>query len=148
MTTPRLAELGSLGRALAAAIQRRHELDQIAECGDSVPAQITRDSEAQIRAAELALVRAQSGLAERGESVPAQRRRLRLRRRDDRVRGGGMSEQTPYDLAGLRVVAESQSTDPGIRDAARRVLQDAAAAHERAQRVAQRIARLKASRSP
>jgi len=28
------------------------------------------------------------------------------------------------------------------------VLQDAAAAHERAQRVAQRIARLKASRSP
>jgi hypothetical protein len=50
--------LGAFASKLAEAIARRHLLTQIAERGESVPAQITRDSEAQIRAAELALVRA------------------------------------------------------------------------------------------
>jgi len=61
--------------------------------------------------------------------------------------GGGMTEaqtEPAHDLASLRVVAESPATDPGIREAAQRVLRDAAAAHERAQRVAERIARLRA----
>jgi hypothetical protein len=53
-----------------------------------------------------------------------------------------------HDVASLRVAAESPATDPGIREAAQRVLQDAAAAHERAQRVAERIARLRARTAP
>jgi len=63
---------------------------------------------------------------------------------------GSMTEQTEsaHDMASLRAAAESPATDPGIRDAALRVLKDAAAAHERAQRVAERIARLRARKAP
>jgi hypothetical protein len=42
---------------LAAAIQRRHELDDLARDGHTVPAQVTRETEEEIREAEVQLVR-------------------------------------------------------------------------------------------
>jgi hypothetical protein len=55
--------LGAFATKLAEAIARRHLLTQIAERGESVPAQITRDAEDAIRSAEIDLVRARGKAA-------------------------------------------------------------------------------------
>lgn len=60
-----MSDLDRLASALAAAIRRRHALDELAERGDSVPAQITAATEIEIRHAETALGRARATIAER-----------------------------------------------------------------------------------
>jgi NAD(P)H-dependent flavin oxidoreductase YrpB (nitropropane dioxygenase family) len=45
-------ELSPFASKLAAAVARRHALDQIAETGMDVPAGLLQDAEARIRAAE------------------------------------------------------------------------------------------------
>ena len=47
----------SAAERLAAAIQRRHDLDDLARHGQGVPAQLTRVAEEEIRAAEVDAIR-------------------------------------------------------------------------------------------
>jgi len=52
--------LSSLAARLADAVSIKRKLDNLARAGEAVPAEIARKSEEEIRAAELALIRARA----------------------------------------------------------------------------------------
>lgn len=57
----------ALADALAAALARRRHLDEVAEAGDAVPAELAADAEREVRRAEAAVVRERAAWGTRND---------------------------------------------------------------------------------